>query len=337
MEMNKLEFLNIQIDNMHKIKERILRGDDITFEEAIVLSKVKEKEELYSNANDIRKHYTGNKIDLCTIMNARSGKCSENCKWCAQSAYHNTSVQIYDIVDKKDAIKQACHNEKKGAHKFSLVTSGRTLTDANLELILDIYRDVKKETKLHLCASHGLLNKDQLKKLKDTGIKHYHCNLETAPSFFQQLCTTHAIEEKLNTIRAAREVGLEICSGGIIGMGETMEQRIELAFELKKIHADSIPLNILNPIQGTRLEHMPPLSDEEILTTIALFRIINPSSLIRFAGGRNLISHMEDKALNAGINAALVGDLLTTVGKNIDEDLRDFERLGFDITKESYD
>ena len=207
------------------------------------------------------------------------------------------------------------------------------MSEPHLELILNIYGAVKKETNLHLCASLGLLTKVQLKKLKEAGIKHYHCNLETAPSFFPQLCTTHTIDEKIKTINAAKEVGLEICSGGIIGMGETMEQRIELAFELRKINAKSIPLNILNPIQGTPLENMPPLSDEEILTTIALFRLINPDALIRFAGGRNLISHIEDKALNAGINAALVGDLLTTVGKNIEEDIRNFERLGFDTKR----
>ena len=319
-----------QIEN---IKNRIISGGEITFTEAIELSRTKEIDFLCQAANEIRQHFTGNFMDLCSITNARSGKCTENCKWCSQSAFHKTDIEIYDLIDKQEALKQARNNYKKGVHKFSLVTSGKTVSDAILDKLLDIYSDIKKEMDIHLCASMGLLNKSQLKKLKDAGIVHYHCNLETAPSFFSDLCSTHTIEEKLETIKLAKEVGLEICSGGIVGMGETMEQRIELAFELRKIGAKSIPLNFLNPIKGTALENTKPLTDDEVMITIALFRFINPDAQIRFAGGRNMISHLEDKALKSGINASLVGDLLTTVGKNIDEDLENFKKLGFNTNK----
>ena len=315
------------------LKNQILNGTQITKGEAIVLAQTNEIEYLCNAANEIRIYFTGNYIDLCSITNARSGKCSENCKWCSQSAFHNTDIEIYDLIDKEQALIQARNNHKKGVHKFSLVTSGKTVSDSTLEKLLEIYSDIKKEMDIHLCASMGLLNKEQLNKLKNAGIVHYHCNLETASSFFNNLCTTHTIDEKLQTINWAKEVGLEICSGGIVGMGENMEQRIELALELRKIGAKSIPLNFLNPIKGTSLENANPLTDEEVMITIALFRFINPDANIRFAGGRNMISHLEEKALNSGINAALVGDLLTTVGKNIDEDMEQFKKLGFNTEK----
>ena len=320
-------------ERIENIKSKIISGGEISISEAIELSKTMEIEFLCQAANDIRLHFTGNFMDLCSITNARSGKCPENCKWCSQSAFHKTDIEIYDLIDKDAALKQARNNYKKGVHKFSLVTSGKTVSDTTLDMLLEIYADIKKEMDIHLCASMGLLNKEQLKKLKDAGIVHYHCNLETAPSFFSDLCSTHTMEEKLQTIEFAKEVGLEICSGGIVGMGETMAQRIELAFELRRIGAKSIPLNFLNPIKGTQLENASPLSDDEVMITIALFRFINPDAMIRFAGGRNMISHLEEKALRSGINASLVGDLLTTVGKNIDQDLDTFKRLGFNTDK----
>jgi len=317
--------------DIHNIKQRIIDGYKITFEEALELSKTENKQLLYNAANEIRQHFCGNYLDTCSIINAKSGKCSENCKWCSQSKFHTTGIDEYEMIDQKEAVRQAKFNSEKGVNKYSLVTSGKAISNKDLTEIIGIYEDIKKTCDIYLCASLGLLKKDQLQKLKDTGIGHYHCNIETAPSFFHELCSTHTIDDKIQTINWAKEVGLEICSGGIIGMGESLEQRLEMAFLLSDLNVLSIPINILNPIKGTALENQESLTEEEILTTIALFRFINPKANLRFAGGRMQIKSFENKALNAGINAALVGDLLTTIGSTIEEDRKLFEEAGFDM------
>ncbi|MDP4271005.1 MAG: biotin synthase BioB [Bacteroidota bacterium] len=331
----KTKSIKKQMLSVSQLEEKVLSGERLTEEEALWLALHAEKEALYAAANRIREHFCGNKMDLCTILNAKSGKCSEDCKWCSQSAHHKTNIQVYDLVNPQEAFQQAKHNEAAGAHKFSLVTSGRAISHHHLDKLCKIYSDLKKETpKLELCASMGLLDREKMQKLVETGVKNYHCNIETAPSFFSELCSTHTTEEKIETIRIARDLGMGICSGGIIGMGETMEQRVEMALTLQELEVESIPLNILNPIEGTKLENQSPLTDEEILTTIAVFRFVNPKAMIRFAGGRNLILHIQDKALKAGINAALIGDLLTTIGsKGMKQDIEDFKTAGFDVAR----
>lgn len=324
----------IQDTTIAQLKERVLQGGLINQEEAQELIKTTDIEGLCEAANAIRQKFSGNEMDLCTITNAKSGKCSENCKWCAQSAFFKTKVEEYDLIDRDVAMEQARANAAYGVNKFSLVTSGRRLTSKNLEKVCGIYKDIDQEMDIHLCASMGLLDEAQLKQLADSGVKHYHCNLETAPSFFPNLCTSHSIEEKMITLRNAQKAGLDVCSGGIIGMGESMAQRVEMAFALRDLDVKSIPLNILNPIEGTPLQGSAPLSDEEILMTFAIFRFINPDANIRFAGGRNKIRHLQDRLLNAGVSAALVGDLLTTIGTNVEEDIRDFRAAGFTAGKE---
>jgi biotin synthase len=316
---------------INKIKEKVLSGYEVSYGEAVMLSQVANKEELYKAADEIREHFCGKRMDLCSITNAKSGKCSQNCKWCSQSASHKTNVEEYDLVDRKEAVRQAVENAAMGVNKHSLVTSGKRVTNATLNNIIGIYSEIKSKCDIKLCASMGLIEKEQLTKLKDVGVEHYHCNLETAPSFFPELCTSHTIEDKIETIKAAQEVGLGVCSGGIIGMGETMEQRIELAVALKELNILSIPINILTPVEGTPLEGQEDLSEEEVLTTIALFRFINPKANLRFAGGRMKIKHFQHKALRSGINAALTGNYLTTIGSDIKEDLKDFKASGFEI------
>ena len=320
----------IKMSEITALEQKVLSDGLITHEEALLLSEVTDKEKLYAAADRIRQHFHGNKFDLCTIVNARSGRCSENCKWCAQSSHYKTSIEEYDLIDPDKAIAQAKINEKAGVHKFSLVTSGKAISHSNLDKLCKIYDTLRRESSLELCASMGLLDREKLHKLALSGVKNYHCNIETAPSFFPALCSTHSTEEKIATLEAARAEGMGLCSGGIIGMGETMEQRIEMAISLQSIGVHSIPMNILNPIPGTPLENTPPLTDEEILTTMALFRFTNPKALIRFAGGRTLILHIQDRALKAGINAALVGDLLTTVGVGMKEDIAHFKAMGFE-------
>jgi len=319
-------------DNMVELqKERVLRGEQITFQEAVLLAKNGSLEAICEAADEIRAHFTGNAFDLCSITNAKSGKCSEDCKWCTQSAHYKTDVECYEMVDKEFAIEQAIKNEQYGVHKYSLVTSGKKISNKNLDEIIGVYSEIKKKSNIHLCASMGLVSKEQLIKLKEAGIEHYHCNLETAPSFFPELCSTHSFDEKVETINTAQEIGLDVCSGGIIGMGETLEQRIELAFELNKLNIKSIPVNILMPLPGTPLEHVAPLCDDEVLLTLAMFRFVNPQAKIRFAGGRNRIKHIEQKALRSGVNAALVGDLLTTVGSSVSEDIECFKEAGYKL------
>lgn len=316
-----------------EIKDKIIEGYRLGYDEAVALSKTHEKIELYQCANEIRRHFCGDVIDLCSITNAKSGNCSEDCKWCSQSAHHQTDIDKYSLIDKKQAVAQGLYNRSKGINRYSLVTSGRALSDKDLDELLEVYYEVKERSDIHLCASMGLLQKPQLEKLKSAGIEHYHCNLESAPSYFDEVCTTHSIEEKIETIRYARELGLKICSGGIIGMGETMEQRIEMACLLRELEVESIPINILTPIEGTELQDAPPLSKEEVLTTIALFRFINPTAQLRFGGGRMLIKEYQKEALLAGMNAAISGDLLTTIGSSINEDKVAFQEAGFTLNR----
>lgn len=315
--------------DIQTIENKIINGYLISQTEAVEIVENTPLEALCASANRIREHFMGNHIDTCSIMNARSGRCSEDCKWCSQSAHHKTDVDIYPLVSQSEALVHALDNHSKGIGRFSLVTSGRTMSDKEIGKATEIYKHIAQSCSIKLCASMGLLNKEQLLKLKSSGVGHYHCNMETAPSYFPSLCTTHTWQQKVQTITWAREVGLKICSGGIIGMGESMAQRVELAMILREIGVDSIPMNILNPIAGTKLENTPPLTDSEILQTFAIFRLINPKAQIRFAGGRTRIAEIQEKALLSGVSAALMGDLLTTIGASTQQDKEMFAKLGF--------
>ena len=300
------------------LKQIVIEGGTINEEQPVALSQSPDKEALYKAAHQITRHFMGNKFDTCSIINAKSGNCSEDCKWCAE------------------CVHQALHNRQQGIERFGLVTSGKRLSDGEIRKLTETVRYIKQASDIKCCASLGLLNKEQLKELRESGVENYHCNIETAPSHFRTLCTTHTIEQKLETIHMAREEGFRICSGGIIGMGETMEQRIEMALLLQKEQVHSIPLNLLQPIPGTPLAGTPQLSEEEFLTTIALFRFINPEAYLRFSGGRSLLSkETQRKALYIGINAAIIGDLLTTIGSQVEEDKILFTEAGYSLTEET--
>lgn len=317
---------------IHTLKQKVLSCQNISYEEALELCETPDKEELYKAAGEIRKHFFDNAVDLCSITNARSGKCSEDCKWCSQSMYHDCDIEIYEMVDHNQAVKEAMHSARHGVARHSLVTSGRRVSNKTLDGLIPVYRDINRKGSIGLCASMGLITRPQMRRLRDeAGVKYYHCNIETAPSFFPRLVSTHTMEEKIETIKMAQEEGLEVCSGGIIGMGETMEQRVEMAFKLRELSIKSIPVNILQAIKGTKLEHLKPLSQEEVLTTIAVFRFINPDAHLRFAGGRVQIKDFQDKALRAGITAAITGDYLTSTGSGIEDDIKDFTNAGFKI------
>ncbi len=312
--------------------QKVLDGGKITSDEALFLAQQPNKQELYAASHQITRHVMGEKFDACSIINARSGNCSEDCKWCAQSRFYKTDIDLYPLVSLEETLRQANCNASQGIGRFSLVTSGRNLNSNEVEQVARHYDNLKQNCNIKRCASLGLLTEEDLKTLKKSGVETYHCNLETAPSYFSQLCTTHTPEEKIKTLNAARNVGMKLCSGGIIGMGESVEHRIELAITLRDLDVFSIPINVLSPIKGTPLENQPPLSEEEILTTIALFRFIHPKAYLRFSGGRaKLPKTTQFEALKVGINAAIMGDMLTTIGSSVDEDKELIRRAGYEF------
>ncbi|MDE6555532.1 MAG: biotin synthase BioB [Duncaniella sp.] len=318
-----------------QLKERLLAGGDITEREAYALADLSgaDLEALLDAAAELTDALGSAKFDSCSIVNARSGRCQEDCKWCAQSAAFPTETLCYPLVDRDTCISLADYNAERGIGRYSMVTSGRTISGKALTTLCDYYDELKeRHPDMGLCASMGLLDSGELTRLREAGVERYHCNLETAPSFFPTLCSTHTIEDKIATINRAREAGMEICSGGIIGMGESMRQRAELALTLRRVSPVSIPINVLQPIPGTPLENMPPLTDEEILHTVALFRFIHPKAVLRFAGGRARISdRAQREALRIGINGAIMGDLLTTVGAKISEDIDMIREAGYEF------
>ena len=287
---------------------------------------------LMKGADRIRAHYKGDKVDLCTIINGRSGLCGEDCKYCAQSFRHHTACEVYEFLDLDRILEEARHNQKEGVDRFSIVTSGRALTGEEFEKALEAFRIMHDELKLELCASMGFLTAEQFHALHEAGVSSYHDNIETSRRYFPEICTTHTFDQKLATIRAAKAEGLCVCSGGIIGMGETWEDRIDMAFTLADLEITSIPINVLMAVPGTPLENQPPLPPDDVLRTIAAFRYINPTANIRLAGGRRLLPDNGKSAFECGASASITGDMLTTSGSTIASDRAMLSGLGRDVT-----
>lgn len=284
---------------------------------------------LCESSNDIRYFFCKDKFDICSIINGKSGNCTENCKFCAQSSHYNTSIKEYSLLNTEELLNNIIHNSNQGITHLGIVTSGKILNLEDFNKICTSYNFIFDRWKINLCASHGLLSFEQLKKLKQLGITRYHNNIETSRAYFPKICTTHSYDDKINVIKNAQKAGLKVCSGIIIGLGETFEDRIEMAFELKNLGIKSIPVNILNPIKGTPFENNNIPSYEDILRTIAILRFINPDSFIRLAGGRSLIKDKGKKAFLSGANATISGDMLTTNGFNTKTDIKLVKSLGY--------
>ena len=321
-----MDILNLAQEIIHG--KRLTREDDLSFFLTCDL------EPLCQGADEIRKACVGDKVDLCSIINGRSGRCPEDCKYCAQSAHYHTECDVYDFLP-EEAILEACKmNESEGVDRFSIVTAGRALTGEEFDQAIHAYETMHRECKIDLCASMGFLSAEQLHRLHEAGVTSYHHNIETSKRNFPNICTTHTYDMKVETLKKVKAEGMCACSGGIIGMGETMEERIEMACFLQKEGVLSIPLNLLQPIPGTPMENTHILEEEEWLTTIALFRLINPNAFLRFSGGRAQLSEAtQRKSLYIGINSAIIGDLLTTIGSKVEEDKVLFTSEGYSLTE----
>jgi len=287
--------------------------------------------DLCSGADKIRSALCGDKFNLCTIINGKSGRCSENCKFCAQSCRHSTGINEYDFLSENDILENCKEVAAQGVHRFSIVTAGRTLSSSDFEKAVSVYKKLHSQCKIERCGSHGLLTYEQLLRLKEAGVKNYNANIETSRRNFPNICTTHTYDDKINCIKNAQKAGLNVCSGGIIGMGETWNDRLDMALSLAELNIDSIPINVLTPIKGTPLDGLELLSEEDVLRTAAMFRYINPNAFIRFAAGRNRMENSGKNAFLSGVNAALTGDMLTTSGNKIKDDKKMLLDMGFII------
>lgn len=290
-------------------------------------------ERLTAGADLLRKAFCGEKVDLCTIINARSGLCTEDCRFCAQSVHNNTGCKVHGFLDEEVILRAARAHEAAGVDRFAVVTAGRSLENEDFEKALSAFRRMKQECRLGLCCSLGLLTEEQFIRLREAGVTRFHHNLETSRRNFINICTTHTYDEKIATIRLAQKAGLSVCSGGILGMGETWEDRLDMAADLAELGIQSIPLNILTPIPGSPLEHMKPLPEEEVMRSIAVFRYLNPTANVRLAAGRLTMRENGKYAFCGGASATITGNMLTTSGNTIRGDREMLTALGREVRK----
>lgn len=313
---------------IQELKEKVQNGQEISKEEALALYE-EPLEELCFAADEIRRQFCRDGFDICTIINGKSGRCSENCKYCAQSAYYNTATEEYPLLDTKEIVKQARYNADRGVLRYSIVTSGRELNDSEVAQMCDAIRAIKRDVDIEVCVSFGLLNEAQFRKVREAGATRVHNNLETSRRNFPNICTTHTFDDKVAAIEAAKAAGLSVCSGGIMGLGETKEDRIDMAFSLKELGVKSVPVNMLNPIPGTPYEDNQKLTKEDMRRIVAVYRFILPDASIRLAGGRGLMEDKGEGCFKSGANAVISGDMLTTSGYTIESDMDMIQRLGY--------
>lgn len=316
---------NRTYSRIDEITHRIINGGSITAEEGSWLIRLDHEylPWLMAGADRIRKTLRGDEIEVCAISNVRSGNCSENCSFCSQSGHHKTASPAYDYITSEQLVEQARRAREWGASDFGVVSKGWGVRSSKeKEKLKEYFAAMSEESDIGRCASLGALDKDTATMLRGMGLENYHHNLESAESFFNQVCTTHTYQENIDTIRNAREAGLRVCAGGILGMGESLDQRIELAETLRNLGVESVPLNFLNPVLGTPMGTRQPMSPQEILQTIAVYRYMLPRAEIRIAGGRQFLGDMQSMIFMAGASGVMIGDYLTTKGRGVEDDLK---------------
>lgn len=319
---------------VRELEEKIIRGNSVTRREALSLAKTSGRNlpAFFCSANSLRTRFRGNHADLCAIINARSGACSENCAYCAQSSASSADIVSFPLVEKKIVTEKAREAKRGGAKRFCIVTSGRRASKRDLSRIGEMVSEVRSVGLLP-CATLGLLSREDLVMLKESGLERYHHNLETSERFFPKICTSHTYKDKMKTVEAAISTGLSLCSGGIFGLGETWEDRVDMGFALREINPDSVPINFLIPIKGTRLGARSALEPMEALKIVSLYRFILPEREIRVCGGRlQTLGEFNSFAFLAGADGLLIGNYLTTPGRNFGDDLRIIRQFGLSIS-----
>lgn len=311
-----------------EIAQEVFGGRQLTKQDALSLYG-QPLEELCSTADEIRRRFCADQFDICTIINGKSGSCSEDCKFCAQSAHNHTCAAQYPLLAADEIVAHAKLNQEQGVLRYSIVTSGKRLSDAEVDKMCEAVRRVRKEAGISVCVSFGLLGEAQYRRLKEAGVTRVHNNLETSLRFFPHICTTHTYEDKISAIKAAQAAGLTVCSGGIMGLGETPEDRIDMAVTLRDLGIKSVPVNLLNPIPGTPFEKKQRLTAGEMRRIVAVYRFLLPDASIRLAGGRGLLDDKGEGCFLSGANAAISGDMLTTSGITVKTDLALLEKLGY--------
>jgi biotin synthase len=311
----------------------------ITFEEALELAEVEGREaigDLVERAWAVRTERFGDSTDLCSLVNAKSGGCAEDCGFCAQSRYAEADTPMHAMMEPEQILEHAKAAEAAGAHRFCMVTQGQGLSKRDFEKILAGARLVAEQTNLKRCVSVGHISADRARKLADAGVQRVHHNVETARSYYDEVSTTVRYEGRIRTIEATKDAGLETCVGGILNLGETPRQRIEMAFELSEIDPTSVPINLLNPRTGTKFGDRPLMDPWEVVKWVAIFRLILPDALFRLCGGRvENLGDLQPLAVRAGLNGVMMGNFLTTLGVDPGEDRATFEELGLNVHRQA--
>jgi len=325
---------------IQELKQRVLEGGSVVRDEALRLGSIKDPatlDLLLDAAHEITVKFRPSQPDLCSLVNAKSYLCSEDCGFCSQSSHYETGVKRYPLMSPEKILEEAKKSEASGVQSFCVVTSGETLNDAEFEQVLATFRLLSEKTHLRLDGSLGRLTGEQIRKLREAGMRRFNHNLQCSREFYPQIVSTHTYDERRKTLKFLAGNGVEVCSGGILGMGETEEDRIRLAFELKPFDLHCLPVNILNPRSGTPLEGQRAIAPEEVVKTVAIYRFIHPKANIKLAGGRerSLGVYFQEKALRGGANGLVVGGYLTTAGNPLQEDLDMLRRSGFSMKDNS--